>query len=116
MIKLAFLLTSLLFAGQPEQAAPSTVEPDAVTQADEAQAKTPQEGSGASGSPLRTAEQIEDDKKIVCRRVAIVGSRFKKRVCASKEEWRTRRDSSVQETATLQRRARGFEPSGEPGF
>lgn len=121
MINSTLIAGSLILASQA-QPAPETAETQAAVQEAEAVAQEPgegegapaeaaQEGSGPPAEPARTPEEIADDDKIVCKREAVVGSRFKKRICATKKEWRTLRERSSQETANMQRRMRGFEPS-----
>lgn len=55
-------------------------------------------------------EETADEDKIICRRTAVVGSRFKKRICGTQEQWLTLRGESKKATADMQRRGRGMEP------
>ncbi len=63
----------------------------------------------------QTAEQVaqteaSDDDKIICRRTAITGSKFKKKICGTKKEWETLANRGSKDTRELQRRGKGLEP------
>lgn len=59
-----------------------------------------------------TAERTEDKDKLICRRTAIVGSKFKKRICATAEEWETLSQRGRDTTGELQKRGKGLSPNG----
>lgn len=59
------------------------------------------------------ATAAEDDNERVCKRVAVIGSRMKKRVCATRGEWRALAEESRYKAANLQRR--GQVPGESPG-
>jgi len=59
------------------------------------------------------AESLDEDDKMVCRRVSRIGTRFKKRVCATQGEWDALAERSRTDTEDLQRR--GFVPGQAPG-
>ena len=59
--------------------------------------------------PEEKAEAKDDDDKLICRREATVGSKFKKKICATKAEWETLRKESAEETRKMQRQ-KGLEP------
>jgi len=54
-------------------------------------------------------EEAEDEDKIICRRTAIVGSRFKKRICGTQKEWESMSRRSRDATQGMQRSGRGLE-------
>ncbi|MEL7188020.1 MAG: hypothetical protein AAGK17_00590 [Pseudomonadota bacterium] len=58
------------------------------------------------------AEEANDDNKVVCRRTAVVGSRFTKRRCATKKEWRELTRDAKEKTDAMQRRGKGLDPNG----
>ncbi len=62
-------------------------------------------------------EEVDDDDTIICRRTAVVGSRFKKRICGTKKQWRTLQNRAADTTHNWQRRGKGLEPndSNKPG-
>lgn len=69
----------------------------------------------AGGAAMGAAEAKEEDKeksRIICKRTAITGSKFKKRLCGTKEEWETLRRQSSDNTDEMQRRGKGVDPSG----
>lgn len=49
-------------------------------------------------------EQANDDNKRECRRVALIGTRMKKKVCATRKEWREQAERSRATTDDIQRR------------
>ncbi len=56
------------------------------------------------------AEVDEDKDKIICKRTAVIGSKFKKKICGTKEQWATMHNRGEDSTREMQRR-RGFEPA-----
>ena len=62
-----------------------------------------------------TAKVADDDDKIICRRTAIIGSKFKKRICGTKKQWETLANRGADTTRELQRRGKGLEPGDVPG-
>ena len=63
-----------------------------------------------SAEEKAAAEEEAYENEVVCKRTAIVGSKFKKKICATRKQWALERERSRQETSNLQRRSRGFEP------
>ena len=61
------------------------------------------------------AKEEAYQSEVICKRQTIVGSKFKKKICATRKQWALERERSRERTSTLQRRSRGFEPT-EPGF
>ncbi len=59
----------------------------------------------------------DDDDKIICRRTAVIGSKFKKKVCGTKKQWETLSNRGSETTRNLQRRGKGLEPTdtNKPG-
>ncbi len=49
-------------------------------------------------------EELKDENKRVCRRVPVIGSRMKKKVCASRKEWEEQAEASRKSTENMQRR------------
>ncbi|MDJ0642129.1 MAG: hypothetical protein QNJ15_04875 [Erythrobacter sp.] len=62
-----------------------------------------------------TAKVADDDDKIICRRTAIIGSKFKKKICGTKKQWETLANRGADTTRELQRRGKGLEPGDVPG-
>lgn len=95
----ATLTATLFFASQAEptqDAAPAPApEPETVVLE-----PTPPPPAPAA-KPEVTAE--DDDNKRECRRVPVIGTRMKKRVCASRKEWRDMAERSRATTGNLQR-------------
>lgn len=62
-------------------------------------------------------EQSDDSEKVICRRTAVIGSKFKKKICGTKKQWETLENRSEETTRTWQRRGKGLEPndSNRPG-
>ncbi len=56
--------------------------------------------------------EVDEDDKIICRKTAVIGSRFKKRVCATKHEWETLRKRSRDNADEMQRKGKGLSPNG----
>lgn len=54
-------------------------------------------------------KEAEDDSKMICRRTAVTGSKFKKRICATKYEWEKLRERSQDTTREFQNN-KGLEP------
>ena len=98
-------LAAILAAAQP-QAAPdgSASAPMAADQPKTEQAATEQ-----------SAKVADDDDKIICRRTAIIGSKFKKKICGTKKQWETLANRGADTTRELQRRGKGLEPGDVPG-
>jgi hypothetical protein len=55
-----------------------------------------------TATPAET-EAANDDNKRVCRRVALIGTRMKKKVCATRKEWRDMAEQSRKTTGDIQR-------------
>ena len=87
------LVVSLMLAAQPQtDAAPASPEP-----------------------PSPRNEDMADDKgkgedRLICRRTATVGSKFTKRMCATKAQWDELARTGSATARDMQRRGRGFEP------
>ncbi|MFL0355583.1 hypothetical protein ACI5KX_03805 [Erythrobacter sp. GH1-10] len=94
MIDPSTLLVSLLLAAQP--------------QADDAEDAR----DTSQTSEVAARKEVDDDDKIICRRTAVIGSKFKKRICATKEEWETLANQSRDATMRAQRRGQGLDPNG----
>ena len=60
-------------------------------------------------------KKADDDDKIICRRTAIIGSKFKKRICGTKKQWQTLENRSAETTREWQRRGKGLEPNDVNG-
>ena len=64
----------------------------------------------AESAEAAQAEEQADANKIICRRTAITGSKFKKKICGTKKEWETLAQRGAKDTRELQRRGKGNEP------
>lgn len=91
MIDPTSLLLSFLLATAPQG-----------TSADPAQAET-------RAADEKQAE-ADDENKIICRRTAVIGSKFKKKICGTKKQWETLEARATEDTRQLQRRGKGLEP------
>ncbi len=78
-------------------------------QAQPAEAPAPKPDPAAEAAP---EEAVNDEDKIVCRRTAITGSKFKKKVCATKKEWASLGRRSRENAGEMQRRGKGLSPNG----
>ena len=58
----------------------------------------------------QTAKVEDDEEKIICRRTEIVGSKFKKKICGTKEQWETLANRGASTTREMQRKGKGLEP------
>ena len=54
------------------------------------------------------AVEADDKDKIICRRTAIVGSKFKKKLCGTQEMWDSMAARGRDATAEFQRKGRGI--------
>lgn len=58
-----------------------------------------------------TSSQVEEENnRVICRRTAIIGSNFKRRLCATREEWENLSQRSQETTRELQKSGVGSEP------
>lgn len=67
----------------------------------------------AETDSIDESQSVEDDEsedRLICRRTAIIGSKFKKRICATAEEWETLSRRGQDTTKEFQRRGKGNEP------
>jgi hypothetical protein len=78
------LLTGACATGDTRQASPEISPPPSVAEVSSSDANEAGQVS-AEGEPKRTVNS--DDYEEECRTIKVTGSRFKKRVCASKAEW-----------------------------
>ncbi|MEM7665128.1 MAG: hypothetical protein AAF250_04680 [Pseudomonadota bacterium] len=54
-----------------------------------------------------TAEaEADQGEKVICKRTAVVGSKFKKKVCGTKKQWEMMANSSSRAARDIQRRNR----------
>lgn len=90
MLVQSILAASLAFSAQADVSAVPAMQKVALADPSETQAKD--------------EEELDDANKRVCRRIAVIGSRMKKKVCASKREWEEMEESSQNTTDDLQRR------------
>ncbi|MEM9310158.1 MAG: hypothetical protein AAGA34_01815 [Pseudomonadota bacterium] len=93
------------------QAAPETTEEAAAQQA-QAQETEQSETTGPAPAddPVKEEAKKNDPDEIICRREAVIGSKFKKKICATRAEWQTLADRSRDTTQQFQRRGKGLEP------
>lgn len=90
MLIQSILAASLAFSAQADASSVPAIQKVALTDQAETSAKKD--------------EELDDGDKRVCRRIAVIGSRMKKKVCASKREWEEMEESSQNTTDDLQRR------------
>lgn len=67
----------------------------------------------AETAGIDESQSVEDDEsedRLICRRTAIIGSKFKKRICATADEWETLSRQGQDTTKEFQRRGKGNEP------
>lgn len=60
-----------------------------------------------------TNQEVSEDSdadRLICRRTRVVGSRFSKRLCATKEEWENLNRRGRETTREFQQRGAGNEP------
>ncbi|KEO88530.1 hypothetical protein EH31_16355 [Erythrobacter longus] len=86
----SILAASLAFSAQADVSAVPAMQKVALSDPSETQAKD--------------EEELDDANKRVCRRMPVIGSRMKKKVCASKKEWEEMSEASRNQTDDLQRR------------
>ena len=58
------------------------------------------------------AKDGADEERLICKRTAIVGSKFKKKLCGTQEYWDQMAQRGKDATREFQVRGRGVEPSG----
>jgi len=71
-----------------------------------------EENAAVPANP-ETEDGAEDANEVICRRTKIVGSNFRKRICATAREWENLSRRGQATTKELQRKGRGWEPSGD---
>ena len=49
---------------------------------------------------------------MICKRTAVVGSKFKKKVCGTPTQWAAMEGRSQNLTGEMQRRGKGMDPNG----
>lgn len=54
--------------------------------------------------------EASDDKKVICKRTVITGSKFTKRICGTKDEWAAMTRRGRDAAAEVQRRGKGVDP------
>lgn len=100
MMELTSVIATLLLAMQAQPVQANNAADQAGTQAAPTSAE----------APVDTAEKADSDDKIICRRTAIVGSKFKKKICGTKKQWETLANRGSDTTRDLQRSGKGLEP------
>ncbi|QFT78940.1 hypothetical protein [Erythrobacter sp. THAF29] len=95
MTETAILLLSALLAAQAQPAQSADTSSDTKTEQVAALEDT----------------AVDDEDKIICRRTAVIGSKFKKRICGTKKQWQTLENRSAATTREWQRRGKGLEPN-----
>lgn len=51
-------------------------------------------------------KEASPDEKVICKRTAVTGSKFKKKVCGTKKQWEMMANSSSRAARDIQRRNR----------
>lgn len=101
MMELTSVLASLLLAVQTQPAAQAEAQPET----EPATVETP-------APAVEEEPEVDPDDEMICRKTSVIGSRFKKRICATREEWATLRKRSKENAGEMQRRGRGLDPNG----
>lgn len=65
----------------------------------------------AAAEPEKEASEVEDGDEMVCRRTVVTGSKFTRRVCATRREWTILADRSRDAAQEIQRRGQGLDPN-----
>ena len=73
-------------------------------------AASAQDAQPAAGETAAAASEDGDDERMICKRTAIVGSKFKKKLCGTKEYWDRMAQNAKDATREFQTRGRGVEP------
>ena len=96
------------------QAAPPAAAPEAPPAPESTVATETARAEPAAPAAQVAQEEaaVDEEDKVICRRTAVVGSRFKKRICGTAREWTTLRGESKDVTRRLQRSGRGLDPNG----
>ena len=63
----------------------------------------------AQASDEAPAAEADDDDRMICKRTQIIGSKFKKKICGTKDDW-DQMAQRGQDAASLMQTKRGFEP------
>ncbi len=100
------LLAALLAATQPQSAEENGA----------AKPVTVDEPKTEQVAIAKEDKMADDEDKIICRRTAVIGSKFKKKICGTKKQWETLSNRGSETTRSLQRRGKGLEPGDVPGI
>lgn len=77
------------------------------------QTKTPEttmaEATPPAAEAVATTEQQADASETICKRQTVVGSNFKKKICATRAEWDLAEKNAREATSAIQR---GSRPTG----
>ena len=92
----SILFASLMMTAQPQGDADDQVETDAET----------------TEVAATEQEEVDDENKVICRRTAVVGSKFKKKMCGTKKQWETLEARSRDAAQRAQSRGKGLDPNG----
>ena len=68
-------------------------------------ATTSAKTTAMTDAPTETAS-AEDSSRLVCKREAVVGSKFKKKICATQDVWDARAESDRKTAGDIQRGGR----------
>ncbi len=99
MMELTSVIAALLLAMQAQP------DPGASTSDQAEAAATPT----AAETTADASAEPDPDEKMICRRTAVIGSKFKKKICATRKQWRELSDRGSDTTREMQRR-KGVEP------
>lgn len=106
MITQTAILAGLLLSAQ------DTTQPAPQPEAEPAQTSDTQQAAAPQENGDSDAETDNRDNEVVCRRTQVIGSRFTRRVCATRKEWADLAKRSRETTGEIQRRGAGLEPDG----
>jgi len=91
------------------QAAPETEPAQQAAQEEAATAETTADEAAPGPEQGKEAKE-NDENEIICRREAVVGSKFKKKICGTRKQWEDLANRARQDAQDMQRRGKGVEP------
>ena len=83
--------------------------------AQEAEEETTVETEAEEAATEEAGEEVaetDDKNRIICRRTAVIGSKFKKRICGTQKMWDTLSARGRDSTSEFQRKGRGIRQAG----
>ena len=90
----------------------------ALTMAMQTQVSADEQDSSAAIDISEAVDVVEpvneeaDDARIICKRTAVIGSKFKKKLCGTVKEWKIMEGRSRDTAKKIQSRGKGLSPNG----